>query len=200
MTRAEVEVLLSNQAKARSRREPVSRLEGEGLSISRDCGPHCDCSVCERSRPVAQLTLVKPDALPPAVELVLPLPPSWNQAIKARAVPAGGGKWRAHVYESAEGKAYRAAVGSQLRRDAWPGPFERHIMLRVSGDMVVARAGNDLNNRFKVLFDALQGHVYEDDEQVAEFGRWRRLVDSTNPHVRLRFEPIPVDRYGKATT
>lgn len=190
MTRAEVEALLENQRKARERR-PVS-FGGAACS----CNPldPCDCG----ARP-SQLTLVKPDALPPPVELVLPLPPSWNRVFKARAVPVGRGKFTAQVYKSQEAKQYAATVGAHVRRQL-EEPFPRHVMLRVSGDVVMARAGCDLDDRFKVLLDSLQGHVFVNDEQVAEFGRVRRLVDSTNPHVRLTFEPIAVDRYGKATS
>lgn len=206
MTRAEVVVLLENQAKARARashsqREPEKRaipiqtdetVGGRTVAWSSREGLHL-------VEPAAQLTLVKPDALPPAVELVLPLPPSWNRVFKARAVPVGRGKFTAQVYKSQEAKQYAATVGAHVRRFL-EEPFSRHVMLRVSGDVVMARAGCDLDDRFKVLLDSLQGHVFQNDEQVAEFGRVRRLVDSTNPHVRLTFEPIAVDRYGKATS
>lgn len=204
MTRAEVAALLENQRKARERR-PVS-FGGAACS----CNPFdpCDCGGRGQSvkpepgsdrKELTQLALVKPDALPRAVELVLPLPPSWNRVFKARAVPVGRGKFTAQVYKSQEAKQYAATVGAHVRRQL-EEPFPRHVMLRVSGDIVMARAGCDLDDRFKVLLDSLQGHVFVNDEQVAEFGRVRRLVDSTNPHVRLVFEPIAVDRYGKATS
>ena len=198
MTRAEVEVLLENQRKARERR-PVS-FGGAACA----CNPldPCDCG----ARP-AQLSLVKPDPLPRGVELVLPLPPSWNRAFRTAAQPTkarhakgpfrGERVWTARVYKSQEAEEYAATVGAHVRRQL-EEPFERHVMLRVSGDVVMARAGCDLDDRFKVLLDSLQGHVFVNDEQVAEFGRVRRLVDSSNPHVRLVFEPIAVDRYGKA--
>jgi len=190
MTRAEVAALLQNQAKARARTQ--ERVVDLCLKIQqRD--PALSVETAQ------QLILVKPDALPRAVELVLPLPPSWNRVFKARAVPVGRGKFTAQVYKSQEAKQYAATVGAHVRRHL-EEPFERHVMLRVSGDVVMQRAGCDLDDRFKVLLDSLQGHVFVNDEQVAEFGRVRRLVDSTNPHVRLTFEPIAVDRYGKATS
>lgn len=197
MTRAEVEQLLANQRRARARShvqvfEPVSPLEV-------DCG----------ETGARQISLMPPAALPSPVELVLPLPPSWNRAFRAAAQPTkarhvrgpfrGERVWTARVYKSAEAEQYARAMGSHVRRAGLEEPFERHVMLRVSGDIVMARAGCDLDDRFKVLLDSLQGHVFVNDEQVAEFGRVRRLVDSSNPHVRLTFEPIAVDRYGKAT-
>lgn len=195
MTKAEVAVLLRNQRVARARGEEP---RPDHIGTVHEGNTQVSVFVADWSD-VAQLTLVKPAGLPRAASMTLPLPPSWNRVFKARAVPVGRGRWTAQVYKSKEAKDYSAAVGSALRRQAWPGPFERDVMLRVSGDVVMARAGCDLDDRFKVLLDALQGHVYVNDEQVAEFGRVRRLVDSSNPHVRLTFEPIAVDRYGKAT-
>jgi Holliday junction resolvase RusA-like endonuclease len=207
MTKGEVAALLLNQAKARARqsekREPGSARKE--LTPAVFGGARCSCDPfdpcdCGGRGPSQQLVLVPPAALPRAVSMTLPLPPSWNRVFKARAVPVGRGRWTAQVYKSKDAKDYSAAVGSALRRQAWPGPFERDVMLRVSGDVVMARAGCDLDDRFKVLLDSLQGHVYVNDEQVAQFGRVRRLVDSSNPRVELTFEPIAVDRYGKATT
>lgn len=195
MTRAEVEALLRNQLVARARGENPPPAH---VSTIRSGNTETSVWVADWSE-VAQLSLVKPDALPRAVELVLPLPPSWNRVFKARAVPVGRGKFTAQVYKSQEAKQYAATVGAHVRRHL-EKPFPRHVMLRVSGDVVMQRAGCDLDDRFKVLLDSLQGHVFVNDEQVAEFGRVRRLVDSTNPHVRLTFEPIAVDRYGKATS
>lgn len=202
MTRAEVMKLLENQRKARERR-PVA-FGGAACA----CNPFDPCD-CGGRGPSQQLVLVKPDALPRAVELVLPLPPSWNRAFRTAAQPTkarhvkgpfrGERVWTARVYKSKEAEEYAATVGAHVRRQL-EEPFARDVMLRVSGDVVMARAGCDLDDRFKVLLDSLQGHVFVNDEQVAEFGRVRRLVDSTNPHVRLVFEPIAVDRYGKATS
>lgn len=214
MTRAEVEVLLRNQTQARERR-PVS-FGGAACS----CNPFdpCDCGGRGQSvkpepgsdrKELTQLSLVPPAALPPPVELVLPLPPSWNRAFRTAAQPTkarhvkgafrGERVWTARVYKSKEAEEYAATVGAHVRRQL-EEPFARDVMLRVSGDIVMARAGCDLDDRFKVLLDSLQGHVFVNDEQVAEFGRVRRLVDSAHPHVRLTFEPIAVDRYGKATS
>lgn len=205
MTKAEVAVLLRNQRVARARGEEPPPAH---VATFRDGSSEVSIHVADWS-PVAQLSLVKPDALPPAVELVLPLPPSWNRAFRTAAQPTkarhvkgpfrGERVWTARVYKSKEAEEYAATVGAHVRRQL-EEPFERHVMLRVSGDVVMARAGCDLDDRFKVLLDSLQGHVFQNDEQVAEFGRVRRLVDSTNPHVRLVFEPIAVDRYGKATS
>jgi len=199
MTREEVDVLLRNQRDARARGSVPAPVPG---LLFRSCScallSPCDCG--------AELVRL---ALPSPVELTLPLPPSWNRAFRVVAMPTkarhtkgpfrGERVWTGRVYKSKEAEEYTKAIGSHVRRAGLEEPFERHVMLRVSGEMVMARAGCDLDDRFKVLLDALQGHVFVNDEQVAAFGEFPRRVDSSNPHVRLKFEPIAVDRYGKAT-
>lgn len=188
MTRDEVAALLKNQADAKARAL-------RSLAMG-DPGPLFDTPELSRRST--------------ALEVKLPLPPSWNRAFRTAAMPTkqrhkhgafkGERVWTARVYKSKEAEAYAGAAGSALRRQGIEEPpYPRNVMLRVSGDVVMARAGCDLDDRFKVLLDALQGLVFENDEQVAAFGDVRRLVDSSDPHVRLKFEPIPVDRYGKAT-
>lgn len=125
--------------------------------------------------------------------LVLPLPPSWNTAFKTRAIPLGGGRMRATIYKSHEAKNYAKAVALAL---AGTEPYTKTTMLRVDGVVVMERAGCDLDDRLKVLFDTLIGLVFEDDEQVAELHIVRR-VDSKRPRVELSFSVLDVDRYGE---
>jgi Holliday junction resolvase RusA-like endonuclease len=61
------------------------------------------------------------------------------------------------------------------------------------------RAGCDLDDRLKVYFDALNGVLFDDDEQVAEYGDVRRIVDGKRPGIQATFTPIAVDRYGAPT-
>lgn len=197
MTRDQVAALLKNQADAKARALRSLAMGDPGplfdtpelLGTIREPGVAMD----------RETSVWVVDWRPRPLEVRLPLPPSWNRVFKARAIRAGK-MWTAQVYKSKEAKQYTAAVGSALRRQGIEEPpYPRNVMLRISGDVVMARAGCDLDDRFKVLLDALQGLVFENDEQVAAFGDVRRLVDSSDPHVRLKFEPIPVDRYGKAT-
>lgn len=204
MTRDEVAALLKNQADAKARAlrslamgDPGPLFDAPEFSCSCNAMDPCDCG----GRHIRRSTVL---------EVRLPLPPSWNRAFRVVAVPTkarhkkgtfrGERIWTARVYKSKDAEEYAALAGSALRRQGIEEPpFPRAVMLRISGDVVMARAGCDLDDRFKVLLDALQGLIFENDEQVAEFGNVRRLVDSQDPHVRLKFEPIPVDRYGKAT-
>lgn len=208
MTRDQVAALLKNQADAKARALRSLAMGDPGplfdtpelLGTIREPGVAMD----------RETSVWVADWRPRPLEVRLPLPPSWNRAFRAAAMPTkqrhkrgpfrGERVWTARVYKSKEAEAYAGAAGSALRRQGIEEPpFPRNVMLRISGDVVMARAGCDLDDRFKVLLDALQGLVFENDEQVAAFGDVRRLVDSSDPHVRLTFEPIPVDRYGKAT-
>lgn len=169
MTREEIQKLFENQARARARAE--SREE--------------------------QLALVERDVAEEngAVSLTLPLPPSVNRYFKSRAMKGPNGKWIAQVYKSSEAKLYAKQVEALCSHLT---PWPRAQMLRFTGLVVMERAGCDLDDRLKVLLDALQGFVYENDEQVAEFGNVRRIVDSKAPRVEISFLPIAVDRYGDA--
>lgn len=177
MTRAEVEKLLENQRNAALRARPAPALV---------------------TPPPAPVEVRRSDAT--KLELWFPLPPSWNRTYFARAIPSKKrpGKWTAMVYKSEEAKEYAEEVQKRVQaRGLQPLPMP--TMLRVSAVIAMERAGCDLDDRFKVWLDALQGCLFEDDEQVAEFGHVRRIVDSKRPGITATFEVIAVDRYGDPT-
>lgn len=198
MTPAQVEALLENRRKAKER-------------IAREVfGPRCSCHPedpcdCGARGPSAQLTIETGREPPATRSVVLPLPPSVNRRFQARAVPTKKmrrGKaglervWVAQGYLDESVKEYYQLVDAQCRREKWPAPFPAEVMLRATGVVTMARAGCDLDDRLKCLFDSLNGRVYEDDEQVAELHMVRR-VDSARPGVVVTFEPLTVDRYGR---
>lgn len=183
MTRAEFARLIENQRLAAARARPHLEATGtqEFVGLQR---------ATERTSP--------PPLPPPSrqrVELWFPLPPSWNRTYLARAIPSKKkpGKWIAQVYKSAEAKEYADNV-KELHAGVRPWPAS--VMLRVSAVVAMERAGCDLDDRFKVWLDSLQGIVFDDDEQVAAFGDVRRIVDSAKPGITAIFEVIAVDRYG----
>lgn len=98
------------------------------------------------------------------MDIELPLPPSANRY------------WRhtcknGHVvtYVSAEAKAYRTEVWA-----AWPHDTEPYAgNVSVTMHFYMTRIG-DLDNRIKVLLDALQGLAYEDDKQVCHLEATRQ--------------------------
>lgn len=178
MSPAEVAALLANKAAARARRREANlppRLPEPTPRLSQSLPP---------------VWVLKEDV----ITLELPLPPSVNAAYGVAARPMGKGKARGMMYETAAGKAYKKLVAS-LCSGMLPHP--RDVMLAFSGTIRMERAGCDLDDRFKQLFDALEGFIYENDEQVARIGPVDRIVDSKNPGVTAVFTPIAVDRYGK---
>lgn len=201
MTREEVVMLLRRQSQAamRTTAEVLRKRQAERLAAG---APHLPAPSLAAATEQPRLLDVP---LPKAVTLVVPLPPSWNSAFRVTATPTkkrrpnGERVWVGRVHLSEEAEQYHRLIDAQRRRERWPAPFRPEQMLRASGLVVMPRAGCDLDDRMKVLFDALEGHLYKDDNQVAEFGEWKRLVDGQRPRVEVTFEPIAVDKYGRAT-
>ena len=108
--------------------------------------------------------------------LTLPLPPSLNHY------------WRrvgARTLVSAEGRAYRerchlVALAQRAR------PLDGEVAVRAV--VYMARLGCDLDNRAKVLLDALSGAAWHDDAQVADLHLIRRL-DRDDPRVEVEILP-----------
>jgi crossover junction endodeoxyribonuclease RusA len=109
--------------------------------------------------------------------LILPYPPSANRY------------WRhakGRTYKSDEARQYQQAVGWQcqaMRIAPHTGPMA--LTIRVYRP----RKSGDLSNRIKVLEDALQGYVYNDDAQVVEMHAYLR-DDKTNPRVEVECEAL----------
>jgi len=101
------------------------------------------------------------------ITVVLPEPPSGNRY------------WRQHghvTYKTREAKTYCEAIATlTAKHRVNDGPAFP------DGDVTVvlvwhrSRKAGDLDNRSKVLYDALQGSLYADDKQIAQ--DWRRRVD-----------------------
>jgi crossover junction endodeoxyribonuclease RusA len=102
--------------------------------------------------------------------LVLPVPPSSNRYWRHN---------RGQIHVSSEAKAYRSEVALLAAQG--------HVT-QLAGDVVIrltwfrkAKRG-DLDNRLKQVLDAIQGHLYADDSQIAEI-RFRREDDKKNPRL-----------------
>jgi len=96
------------------------------------------------------------------IKLKLSVPPSANEYFH---VTAKGGR-----YPTPEAKAYRAAVAMlstlRFRGIAQPWFPEGDVALSMYWSRKNLAAG-DLDNRLKILLDALQGVAYTNDRQVA---------------------------------
>lgn len=114
------------------------------------------------------------------VVCILPEPPSSNRY------------WRRHghvVYKTKEAKAYCelvAALTNQHRANGEPTFPTGDVSMIVVWHR--GRKAGDLDNRTKVLYDALEGSLYADDAQIAQ--DWRRRVDehATIPKAHVRVE------------
>lgn len=111
------------------------------------------------------------------LRLTLPLPPSANRYWRS----ANG-----HVYVSEEAKAYKTEV-----QYAWFEEPKCFFIEHVSVTLRIfqARKSGDLDNRVKVLLDALRGLVYQDDSQVVELHAFRG-DDKANPRVEVEIREV----------
>lgn len=107
--------------------------------------------------------------------LILPYPPSANRY------------WRhaqGRTYKSDDARTYQTAVGWQCQAmQLAPHTCPLSITVRVFRP---AKRG-DLDNTAKVLLDALNGHLYNDDSQIVELHMFRH-DDKSNPCVEVEWE------------
>lgn len=111
------------------------------------------------------------------IKLTLPMPPSANRYWRKT--------FQGRVYVSEEAKAYRQEVGLLTLRS--PKPLKGQISVTIR--FYRARKSGDLDNRLKILFDVLQGLVYEDDEQIIEIHAFR-FDNRLNPRVEVEIREI----------
>lgn len=107
--------------------------------------------------------------------LILPYPPSANRYWRH----AGG-----RTYKSDEAVQYQEAVGWQCQALGL-APERERLCINVTFYRPIKRG--DLDNRLKVLFDALQGYVFVDDSQIVEIHAYLR-DDKQKPRVEVEWE------------
>ena len=112
------------------------------------------------------------------LKIELPYPPSSNVYWR---------NFRGHVVKSQAARDYQTEVGLILNTSG---------IEQIDGDVVVKawvyrpRKVGDLDNRLKVLFDAMQGHAYKNDSQIVEIHAYRR-DDKKRPRVEIELERMP---------
>ena len=110
------------------------------------------------------------------VALGLPEPPSANRYWRV---------YRNRVVRSKEATAYIAAVALIARHLA---PFSGDVSVRINWHRT--RKSGDLDNRLKVVLDALRGCAYHDDSQVVEIHA-TRYDDWTDSGVVVLVKSVP---------
>lgn len=112
----------------------------------------------------------------PIIDITLPFPPSANRY------------WR----KTKTGRVYISDEAKKYRDDVWALTLGEP---RLKGNVAIAlkfyrpRKSGDLDNRIKVLFDALQINCIEDDNQVTEIHAYR-MEDKANPRVQVEITPL----------
>lgn len=110
--------------------------------------------------------------------LTLPYPPSANRYWR---------HFRGRVVKSDEARAYQATAGWEAK----VAGAELHTgSVAVELRIYRPQRRGDLDNRIKVLLDALQGVVYGDDSQVVELHAYL-ADDKSNPRVEVRVTQCP---------
>ena len=104
----------------------------------------------------------------PQVVIELPFPPSTNQAYRVRnTFTRGGGRG---VYMTTEAKHYKAdaqMLARQAMLDAGMSVTSKPVLMYL--DLVPPSNHRwDLDNRHKLIQDALEGIVYHDDSQIIQ--------------------------------
>lgn len=110
--------------------------------------------------------------------LYLPEPPSANRYWRM---------WRGRMVVSPEARAYKLVVRAEAlkaRHRPLAGPVRVRLIWRRK-----AKRG-DLDNRLKVVLDAIKGTLYDDDKQVVEIHA-RRMDLPENPGLTVIVEPAP---------
>ena len=114
---------------------------------------------------------------PAAQSIVLPLPPSGNRYWR---------HYNGRTVVSDAAKAYRHGVMLQAQAHNLR-PFAGPVAVYVR--VYRARKAGDLDNFKKVLYDALQGVAYNDDDQIVEEHAWR-YDDKDNPRVEVEVRQV----------
>ena len=113
-----------------------------------------------------------------SLSFTIPLAPSVNRLYH---------NYNGTVVTSDEVKVYKMLVAIQLRNDKvgfLRGPIIAHV------DFYRPRQRGDLDNYLKVTFDALQGIVFDNDEQIISI-HTNRYDDADNPRAEIRLEEAP---------
>lgn len=98
--------------------------------------------------------------------------------LKLPEAPSGNRYWR-----HARGRTYRSAEANEYRELVWvkcreftrlDAPFPKGVEVEVTATWHRSRKAGDLDNRWKVLGDALNGIVWDDDSQITVLHLYRK--------------------------
>ncbi len=95
--------------------------------------------------------------------------------------------WRTNgrMYVSTEAQAYKVACGWEAKA-AGLQPLKGNVAVTIH--VYRPQKSGDLDNRLKVLFDALRGIAWLDDKQIVEIHAYRHEKDAGGGRVVLQIE------------
>lgn len=138
--------------------------------------------------------------------LDLPVPPSANRYWR---MGRSGKSGYSHMHRDDVATQYKADVyrracearGLNHLAAQWHQnwPMYREGVVRVTILWYRYRRSGDLDNRLKVMLDALQGIAYDKDSQVVEIHAYRRDTKG-DPSVRIEVEQIPEPELDQGVT
>lgn len=114
--------------------------------------------------------------MPPV--LTLPVPPSANNYWRS---------CRGRVFKSKEAIQYKETAQYLAKKQGFTEPLTG--ALSVSMRFYRERKSGDLDNRFKCLFDSLNGILWKDDSQIVEIHAYR-FDDKNNPRIELNIKEV----------
>lgn len=122
------------------------------------------------------------------MNFVFPLPPCANHYKGLRIIPVRGkgGKIRhmPHFYLRPEAKAYRLLVQQATHKAGLMDPLVGEVDVGIT--IYRARKAGDTDGFLKVLLDAMQESVYENDRQIRDLLHVRRRDDKDRPRVEVQ--------------
>lgn len=119
------------------------------------------------------------------ISLTLPMPPSSNRYWRTIAyISKKTRKPAAATFVSDEAKKYKADVAKIASLSVLI--FSE---IAISVKVFRERRSGDLDNRLKVLCDAMQGVIYADDKQIVKIAA-ERFEDKKNPRVEVEITPL----------
>lgn len=132
------------------------------------------------------------------LELVLPVPTSinalyinqyvWNPKVRKR--EPSGAKILSKEGEKCK-KELQEKAGQQMVGQEWDFEWTKNKDNFMYMDVIIyfSRRGRDSDNIFKLLSDALEDLVYDNDSRVLP--RVQKIMfDTENPHIKVEFTPV----------
>lgn len=120
-----------------------------------------------------------------SITFTLPMPPSSNRYWRTVAYTSKRtNRPAAAIFVSDEAEKYKKEVARQARGQMM---IQSEVILTVK--VFREQRSGDLDNRLKVLCDALQGVVYANDSQIVEIHAFR-FEDKKNPRVEVEVQAL----------